>query len=343
MSINRRRFLIASFAAAAAWQTGARSRMWAALPASENDVVRKSRQAALAVLAPSDRDVRHGLELHAASLVFDSYGFAPRAALGGTAFRETMLAGASDSELIDLREDMNMTRAAHDEIERREFLEAFHESGVTCIFQNCGEEGNDPLRLLKRLSRFTFLTDSLAPVCSKAISPEAVSAAKKAGQVCLAFTTNGVPLSQTWESTREGLRYVKLFRQLGVQMMHLTYNRRNPLGDGSGEAVDGGLSDFGRIAIAELNRLGIIVDTARRPHRHGTDLCRWPAPCRWDSERSCRNVQNVVTHSTGRETDQRGVSGMLFGLAMTVPPGARGVPAVGNKDSGRFDRRADQR
>ena len=43
------------------------------------------------------------------------------------------------------------------------------------------------MRLLKRLSRFTLLTDSLAPVCSKAISPEAVSAAKKAGHVCLTF------------------------------------------------------------------------------------------------------------------------------------------------------------
>ena len=37
---------------------------------------------------------------------------------------------------------MTMTRAVHDERERREFFEAFHESGVTCIFRNCGEEEN---------------------------------------------------------------------------------------------------------------------------------------------------------------------------------------------------------
>ncbi|MEZ5433097.1 MAG: membrane dipeptidase [Verrucomicrobiales bacterium] len=29
-------------------------------------------------------------------------------------------------------------------------------------------------------------------------------------------------------------------------MMHLTYNRRNPIGDGAGEPHDGGLSDFGK-------------------------------------------------------------------------------------------------
>ncbi len=34
-------------------------------------------------------------------------------------------------------------------------------------------------------------------------------------------------------------------------MMPLTYNRRNPIGDGSGEANDGGLSDFGHAVVAE--------------------------------------------------------------------------------------------
>ena len=49
-----------------------------------------------------------------------------------------------------------MTRCATDAAERKEFLEAFRAAGVTCIFQNAGEEGNDPLRLIKRLARFTF-------------------------------------------------------------------------------------------------------------------------------------------------------------------------------------------
>jgi membrane dipeptidase len=46
------------------------------------------------------------------------------------------------------------------------------------------------------------------------------------------------------------------------------------LGDGSGEKVDGGLSDFGRIAIAELNRLGIIVDTAHSGWRTSLEAAK---------------------------------------------------------------------
>ena len=45
-------------------------------------------------------------------------------------------------------------------------------------------------------------------------------------------------------------------------MMHLTYQRRNTIGDGSAEPANAGLSDFGRTVVAEMNRLGLIVDVA---------------------------------------------------------------------------------
>ena len=91
------------------------------------------------------------------------------------------------------------------------------------------------MRLLKRLARFTYTTDLLRDQLVKAVRRDDVVAAKKAGTLCLAFTTNGVPLTQRWVSERDELRVVRLFHQLGVRMMHLTYNRRNPLGDGAGE------------------------------------------------------------------------------------------------------------
>ena len=46
-------------------------------------------------------------------------------------------------------------------------------------------------------------------------------------------------------------------------MMHLTYNRRNWVGDGCVEDADAGLSGFGRDIVALMNDLGILIDT---PH-----------------------------------------------------------------------------
>jgi membrane dipeptidase len=227
-----------------------------------NEVIDGAREIALALLKPTAAQLQRAFELHAASLVFDAYGFAPRAALDGARFQAAVESGAAGAELVDLREDMGMTRWATDARERAEFLAAFRAAGVTCIFQNAGEEGNDPLRLLPRLARFTDATDRMRPEVSKATTAEEVEAAKQAGRLCLCFTGNGVPLLQQWQSVRDELRLIRVFRQLGIRMMHVTYNRRNPLGDGAGEPHDGGLSDFGHSAIAELNRAGVIADVA---------------------------------------------------------------------------------
>jgi membrane dipeptidase len=221
-----------------------------------------ARQAALQALKPTKRDLEHGLELHAASLVIDAYGFSPRAALNGAEIRAAMEAGATDIELQDLQEEMNMTRCVTNAAERAEYQSAWEASGVTCIVQNAGEEGQDPLRLIKRLARFTYVTDMLRDVVEKAPAPDDIVAVKKRGKHCLYFSGNGVPLTQQWASVEDELRYIRIFFQLGIRIMHLTYNRRNMIGDGCAEPSNAGLSDFGRAVVAEMNRIGVIPDCA---------------------------------------------------------------------------------
>lgn len=230
--------------------------------ATDNPVIQKARDAALTILKPTPQQLEKGLRLHQEALVLESYGFAPRCAIDGNAFQKAVEAGASADELQDLREEMSMSRNATDAAERKEFLDAFHAAGVTGIFQNAGEEGNDPMRLIKRLANFTKATDLLRPNLIKAVKPDDVLAAKKAGTLCLVFSGNGVPLPLQFESVRDELQLIGLFHRLGIRMMHLTYNRRNPIGDGAGEPHDGGLSDFGFAVVKEMNRVGVIVDVA---------------------------------------------------------------------------------
>jgi len=224
-----------------------------------NEVIQEARDAALGILRPSRKQLEHGLELHGQSIVIDAYGFSPRAALDGDAVAAAMEAGASAIELQDMREDMSMTRWVTEAAEQSEFKQAWEAAGVTCIFQNAGEEGQDPMRLM---ARFTYATDMMRDFIFKAARPEDIVAAKKENRRCLYFSANGVPLRQHWVSVEDELRYVRIFFQLGIRMMHLTYQRRNMIGDGCGEPTDAGLSDFGRSAVAEMNRVGVIVDVA---------------------------------------------------------------------------------
>ena len=224
--------------------------------------IQQAREAGLDILKPDQRDLEHGLELHQNSLVCESYGFAPRAAVDGDVVKAAIEAGASEAELQDLTEDMGMTRYLTDPQEREEFVQAWKAAGVTCILQNAGEEGQAPLRLIKRLARFTQVGDLMRDVMQRAATPEDIVAAWEQNRRCLYLTGNGVPVPQDWNSVEEELRYIRVFFQLGIRMMHLTYNRRNMIGDGCAEPANAGLSDFGRAVVGEMNRVGVIVDVA---------------------------------------------------------------------------------
>ena len=56
------------------------------------------------------------------------------------------------------------------------------------------------------------------------------------------------------------LELLRVFYELGVRVIQLTYNKANYLGTGAIETIDRGLTDFGKKAILEMNRLGIIID-----------------------------------------------------------------------------------
>lgn len=243
-------------------------------PEEANEQIRAARDAALAALKPSERDLQHGLELHANSLVVESYGFSPRSAVDGAALRQAIEAGASGLEVEDLYTEMLLKRVADDPSQRQEYLDAWRASGVTCVLQNAGEEGSSPLRLLKRLAYCTYLTDVLRGVVSRAAFPGDIEAAKKQNRHCLYMTGNGVPLAQDWNSTEGELANIRLFFQLGIRMMHLTYNRRNALGDGCAEPANAGISELGRAAIQEMNRVGVIIDVAHSGWRTSLEAAK---------------------------------------------------------------------
>jgi membrane dipeptidase len=56
------------------------------------------------------------------------------------------------------------------------------------------------------------------------------------------------------------LSSLEVFRDLGVRVMQLSYNRTSPFAAGVMEPNAGGLTALGREAVREMNRLGIAVD-----------------------------------------------------------------------------------
>lgn len=67
---------------------------------------------------------------------------------------------------------------------------------------------------------------------------------------------NGAPVQRS-------LSLLRLFRRLGVRYMTLTHNADNAIADAAAQGTTWhGLSPFGREAVAEMNRIGMLVDVA---------------------------------------------------------------------------------
>jgi len=81
--------------------------------------------------------------------------------------------------------------------------------------------------------------------------------AKRQGKIaCLMGIEGGHAIENSLPTLRE-------FYRLGVRYMTLTWNNTNDWADaGRGEKKHGGLSDFGREVVREMNRLGMLVDVS---------------------------------------------------------------------------------
>ncbi|MEO6062134.1 MAG: dipeptidase [Thermoflexales bacterium] len=112
-----------------------------------------------------------------------------------------------------------------------------------------------------------------ADILVQARSVADIRAAKAAGRVGVIAGFQGA------EPIGANLNMLKLYHALGVRIIQLTYNFQNLIGCGCQEPDDNGLSDFGRDAVAEMNRLGILIDLSHcgiRTTREAIDASAGP-------------------------------------------------------------------
>ena len=97
-----------------------------------------------------------------------------------------------------------------------------------------------------------------------ATTADAIEAAKRDGVLAI------VPVVENGFAIGTDLGRIAQFRSLGARYITLTHNGHNAVGDscnprrelGDRETEHGGLSEFGRAVVREMNRIGLIVDVA---------------------------------------------------------------------------------
>jgi membrane dipeptidase len=117
---------------------------------------------------------------------------------------------------------------------------------------------------------------------------------------------------------------VGLFRQLGVRVMQLNYNRRTPFGVGCLDGEKDGLTELGRQAIAKMNEVGVALDLSHSNTQTTADGIATSTKPPLITHAGCRAVYMHPRNKEDRElkalADKGGVVGIYMLPYITASP-----------------------
>ncbi len=133
------------------------------------------------------------------------------------------------------------------------YFETLVDAGVTAVHATIPDVTDDLPTAVRKMAKFYKVIGGTAKI---AFSGADIERAKEKGEaVIIAGMQESIPF--------EGdLDLIRVFHMLGVRVMQIAYFQQGYLGAGCAEKVDYGLTDRGREAVKELDRLGILIDVS---------------------------------------------------------------------------------
>ena len=146
----------------------------------------------------------------------------------------------------------------------RQYFQEWADGGVTLAHVTVAtwENARAALDTITRWHRvFRDHSDMVVPAESAAD----VRCAKQAGKTAVVL---GFQNTSPFETD---LSLVEVFHRLGIRFAQCTYNVQNHLGGSCYDAVDSGLTRFGKFVLGEMNRLGMVMDVSHVGERTTLD------------------------------------------------------------------------
>lgn len=100
--------------------------------------------------------------------------------------------------------------------------------------------------------------------------PDLIFPGRKAADIDLARQTGRTAIffgAQNPSCIEDDIGLIEILHRLGLRFMQLTYNNQSLLASGCYEASDSGLTRMGREVVAEMNRVGMVVDMSHSGER----------------------------------------------------------------------------
>ncbi|MCD9462147.1 membrane dipeptidase [Photobacterium phosphoreum] len=142
----------------------------------------------------------------------------------------------------------------------RPYFKRLQASGITAVHATMVYH-EDARQTLTRFGEWNRLFEQHADLIMPVRSVEDIKIAKATHKV-------GIFLgAQNCSPIDDEIDLIAVMRQQGLLIMQLTYNNQSLLATGCYEQEDNGVTRFGKQAIAEMNRVGMIIDMSHSAER----------------------------------------------------------------------------
>ena len=189
-------------------------------------------------------------------------------------------------------------------------LKAVRDSGITALKSTLGGAGGSFEQAQADIAAADLLVEKKPDLFLKVRTYSDLERAKQQRKVGIIYSF------ETASMLEDKVERIELFRNLGVRIMQLTYNRRSPFGVGCLDGDADGLTELGREAIAKMNEIGVALDLS---HANTQTIAEGIAASKKPpivSHSGCRSVHLHPRNMEDREMKALAAKGGVMGIYM---------------------------
>jgi membrane dipeptidase len=200
-------------------------------------------------------------------------------------------------------------------------LERWRAAGIDYLSINAGYDVMPWTLTLEAVSQYRHWIRTHPETLVQVETVDDILRARAEGKLAVTFDLEGM------NALNGDIGMVDLYYRLGVRQMLFAYNRNNLAGGGCHDE-EIGLTDFGRAVVAEMNRVGMVVDCSHCSYKTSMEAIEASqAPVifshanarkLWDHERNIRDDQIKACAATGGVVGVTGVGRFLGPNGHTV-------------------------
>jgi membrane dipeptidase len=197
-------------------------------------------------------------------------------------------------------------------------LDLVRNSGVNVVKWSIGGINADFSETIKEIAYIQQMIEEHSAYFMQARVATDLERSKREGKMGIIFSFESV------EMLEGKLDRIELFRNLGVRVMQLSYNRKSPFAAGVMEANGGGLTPLGQEGVKKMNSLGIAIDLSHANAQTTADAIAGSTKPVIMSHAGCVAVHPHPRHKTDEQlralADKGGVVGIYDLMFLAASP-----------------------